>query len=449
MVFNRQKRGKNKCLILGLVILSLCVMSVVPGIAKNVTLRALYHKGHSPLPELYTIIPKYEEMNPGVKIVIDEVPYDQKREKMLLDFVSGTQEYQLLELLTDWIPELVKGGFVEPLQDYIRDDPPEDWPNAWPERLMELQTVGENIYGLPLHDGPIMFVYRKDLFEDPVNKTNFMSQYGYELKPPETWDQFLDMTRFFNKPSEQFWGTVLNAKQGGQQLAYDVILLLNSFGGKMFDDNWKPVFNSQEGIDGVQFYVDLYRKYKVTPPASTTYDVRETTDFYLQGKAAMAWNWTHVAMWGDLPEKSKIVGKAGSGLIPVLKAGMPPVTFGVYWVWSIPKQGQNKDEAYKFIKWSLNRENDKLGAFKGTVACRWSTYTDPEVLAKMPAYATITELLKGKLVSPPRIPEYAEIDDLLSLAASQALVGEKTVKEALDEAARKVEKIVREAGYYK
>jgi hypothetical protein len=38
--------------------------------------------------------------------------------------------------------------------------------------------------------------YRKDLFEDPLNQTDFRARYGYELFPPGTWRQYRDIAEF-------------------------------------------------------------------------------------------------------------------------------------------------------------------------------------------------------------------------------------------------------------
>ena len=37
------------------------------------------------------------------------------------------------------------------------------------------------------------------------------------------------------------------------------------FWWRYFDENWKPIFNSQAGIDGLQYYADLRNKWGVTP----------------------------------------------------------------------------------------------------------------------------------------------------------------------------------------
>ena len=76
-------------------------------------------------------------------------------------------------------------------------------------------------------------------------------------------------------------------------------------------------------------------------------------------------------------------------------------------------------------------------------------YRDPEVLAQFPFYANIEKLLSGATRTTPQIPEYAQVDDIIGVACSKAIAEEMSAKAALDDAAAKVEDLMRKAGYYK
>ncbi len=414
---------------------------------EQIVLRTVVFKGFARVPALEKQIPEYEELT-GIKIEFEEVPFAQLHEKMILDFASQAGNYDFVVPLTDWTTELVRGDYLVPLEDYIKNDPPEDWPNAFPEALLQLQTINGKLYGLPCHDGPVMLYYREDLFNDPDEKKAFQSEYGYKLAPPDTWDQFLDICKFFTRPNEDLWGTCLASKQGGQQLPYDFYMMLWSFGGEVFDSSYHPTFNSQAGIDGLQFYADLRNKWEVTPKASTTYDETENGPFYLNGHAAIMWHWSHIASWAELPDRSKIVGKNGMSLFPVANKSITPTTLSGYWYWSISKASKHQDEAYKLIKWLTNKKNDKIDALNGTIACRFSTYHDPEILEQFPFYTSIEATLESGTKSIPQIPEYAQVDDIIGVACSKVIAEELNAKEALDDAAKKIEELMEKAGYY-
>ncbi len=442
------KRITHKCIIIGLVLSLVLIFTLAVQGADKPVLRTLVFQGWARTPSLQKQVEEYEKLT-GIKVEIEEVPFSQFHEKMIIDFASKAGTYDFIGTLTDWFSELVRGEYIIPIDDYIKNDPPEDWPNTFPQALLNLQSKDGKLYGFPTHDGPIMLYYRKDLFEDPKEKEAFKEKYGYELQPPKTWAQFLDMAIFFNRPDQNLNGTVIAAKQGGQQLAYDFYLMLWSFGGDIFDENWKPIFNSQAGVDGLQYYTDLRNKWGVTPKASTTYDETESGPIYLEGRAALMWHWSHIASWSEMEDRSKIIGKNGYTVFPVADPSIPHTTLDIHWFLAISSASKNQDEAYKLIKWLCNKENDKEAAFMGTVACRLSTFHDPEVLAKFPFYSGIEEALSGEAKTTPQIAEYAQVDDLIGIACSKVIAGEKTAKEALDEAAKQVEELMAKAGYYK
>jgi multiple sugar transport system substrate-binding protein len=150
-----------------------------------------------------------------------------------------------------------------------------------------------------------------------------------------------------------------------------------------------------------------------------------------------------------MPDRSKIVGKNGYTLLPVARSGMPHTTLSIYWFWAVSSASKHKEETYKFVKWLTNMRNDKMDAQMGTIACRLSTYHDPEILAQFPFYTNIENLLKGVTKTTPQIPEYAQVDDIIGVACSKVIAGELSAKVALDAAAKKVEELMKSSGYIK
>ena len=67
-------------------------------------------------------------------------------------------------------------------------------------------------------DGDVhTYTYRIDLFENPDNQKAFKAKYGYDLAPPKTWKQYLDIAEFFQQPDKGLWGTAEAFRRGGQQ----------------------------------------------------------------------------------------------------------------------------------------------------------------------------------------------------------------------------------------
>jgi len=395
---------------------------------------------------------RFMEENPDIEVNITWVDYASLHEKMMTELVGGTGRYDVMAAITDFMPEFIGGGYLEPLDSLIEKDPPEGWPDDFPDSLLRYQkdTDGK-IYGLPWWDGPVMFYYRKDLFENPQEKENFQKEYGYELNPPMTWKEFLDIAQFFTRDTDQngtvdFYGAVQGARQGGQNLVYDVLLMLFTNGIEILDENFKPVFNTEDGAKAIQFYADLMNKYKVSPQASTTYDVPESGDFFLNGNCAMHWNWAHIAGFAEDPEKSKIVGNCGYSLMPKGENGSNKSLIS-YWTYAIPKASKNKEATYKYIKFITSKEMDKLMVEYYGQPVRLSTWNDPGFVEKYPFFPWIAKTHEDIGVVP-QVPEFTQINDVLQIAASKVIAQQTDAKTALDEAAQMIEQIMREQGYY-
>lgn len=354
--------------------------------------------------------------------------------------------WDVVLLLTDWLPELMKLGALTRLNDYIQRDPPPDWSHGWSDSLLELQRDDTGgIFALPYHDGPEMFMYRADLFENPAEQSAFAAQFGYPLAVPETWTQFRDMARFFTRPEKGLYGAMIAGLNDGHNNVYDFFLHLWSRGGRLFDAAWKPVFNDEIGREALQFYADLILKDKVCPPKTLDYDSVASGVAYASGEAAMMWNWCGFSAIAELPP-SKIIGQNRLGLVPRGDRGTHS-TLNIYWVIGIPAGSAQKELAYQFLRHCATPEMDKITAASGGTGVRRSTWRDPDIQAQFPYYR-VMEAAHENAKSPPRIPEYPAINEVLNQMQHAVVTEAKSVEQALDDAAREVESIMRAAGYY-
>jgi multiple sugar transport system substrate-binding protein len=116
----------------------------------------------------------------------------------------------LLMVVTDWLPALIATGKILPLDEFFAELPPEGWPEAWHPALRELQRGPDGrTYGVPYHVGPQMLLYRADLYEDPAERQGFTDRFGYPLAAPDTWAQYRDQARWFTRPADGRYGTII------------------------------------------------------------------------------------------------------------------------------------------------------------------------------------------------------------------------------------------------
>ncbi len=352
----------------------------------------------------------------------------------------------LLLCCTDWLPQVIARGGLTPLDPYLASNPPQDWPEGWHPAMRALNGDGQAVYGLPWHDGPEVLHYRKDLFEDPLERENYRTQYGRELRPPKTWSEFVDVAKFFTRPELGVWGCCEAAYTDGHNNVYDFLIQLWSRGGALWTDEFKPTFHDAIGQEALQFYYDLFHTHKVASPECLNLGSVECGDYYAAGNAAMSWNWCGFAAVAEMPEYSKIVGKNACTALP---AGDGPgglaVSLNIYWVLAIPSSSANKDLAYEFVRHIAAPHLDKITSMVGANGTRLSTWRDPEVRAKYPYYGIIEEVHAGTRTLP-AIPEYPAINEAISRAVHAALHDEKSIAQALADAAREAEDILRGSG---
>ena len=58
-------------------------------------------------------------------------------------------EYDLMNVVTDWFPEIIDNNLAVNLNEFIINNPIDGWPDAWPKSLMSLQEDNGNFYGIP------------------------------------------------------------------------------------------------------------------------------------------------------------------------------------------------------------------------------------------------------------------------------------------------------------
>lgn len=118
------------------------------------------------------------------------------------------------------------------------------------------------------------------------------------------------------------------------------------------------------------------------------------------------------------------------------------------WSMGIPKNAPRKKEALEFIKWALSREA-KIGFAKaGGIAVREDALTGPELLEDPKDRWFLAELESSKLGQlRPQMEHWVEVQDVIVPYLHKAFAGEMSLVDALNEAARLVEKLLDAEGY--
>lgn len=320
-------------------------------------------------------------------------------------------DHDLLLLITDWLPALIEQEALLPLDTAFADQAPEGWPDAWAPALRELQQGPDGrTYGVAYHDGPIMCLYRTDLYADPTEQAGFSERFGYPLEPPATWTQMRDQAVWFTRPDDGLWGTILAGYPDEHNNVYDFLTQLWSRGGELVVDGSSGL-DSQQARDAIAFVDDLWHGVKVVDPAAAGWDSVASGVHFAAGEAAMMVNWCGFASV-SADEASPTHGKVGCSPVPGHDGeGGSAVTMNAYWVLAVPAGAPDPDRSIELLRRLTTHEMDVVTAVSGGSATRRDSWDDDTVQALAPYYEQLESAHRGSRSVPvdPRWPAMAGI----------------------------------------
>lgn len=359
------------------------------------------------------------ENNLSMEAELVALELDELYEETITNKGLQNGNWDIAHINTDWIFDAVNVQAVENLSPFIAQNPPQDFPDGWHKSLLHLQQINDTIYGLPFHDGPECLIFRKDLFEDTSEKENFKKQYGYELQPPKTWEQFTEIATFFNRPEQNLYGCVFANYPDGHNMVFDFCLQLWAHGGSLLNSENQIDINTREAIKALDFYRTIVKNKKMTHPYSEDFGSVEAGMAFAKGEASMAINWFGFASMCEVIEGSLVKGKVDIAEIPHDK-NCNSASLNVYWLYTIGSGSRNKELAYNFLKFATTPASDKLLTNEGGIGCRKSTWNDAEINKTIPYYHKLGMLHENALTLP-QIPVWHKVAALIDGMVLQAI----------------------------
>ena len=348
-------------------------------------------------------------------------------------------DFDVAFIVTDWIAEAVTGQHLIDLQLFLRDLPPDNYPNGWDNSLLHFQTYGDEVYGLPYHDGQKCLIYRKDLLNNPEEDAAYEKRYGYPLKVPQTWGEFKEVAQYFNRPENGFSGAVFIANQDGYNTICDFFLHFWSSGGVLYDRYGEFNLN-QPLVEGtLSFYRDFVNDSSVMNSNTRMLDAVESGRVFAKGEAAMMINWFSCAAQCESLPESKVKGKVGVTYLPH-DTSMRGITLNVYWVLGIASGCRNKDLAYRFIRHCVSKKMDRLLTLEGGNGSRLSTWQDEQLNQIIPYYRKL-EKLQNNARDLPRHPKWIQLAAIIDDIMKGAINTNRPVANIVKDAQKRVEEI--------
>src|SRR5277367_3723906 len=198
-------------------------------------------------------IAAYRQLHPAIDIEVVSFDLRGLEDAMLGSNGLRVGGWDLAIFPTDWIGAAVGAGALEHLDPWIEASPLSGWPEGWPASLREPLRRRDGFYCIPWHDGPECLIYRKDLFEDACERDAFAKQFGRQLAPPQTWQEFHETARFFTRPSQGMYGTLFAAYPDGHNTLYDLVLQVWSRGGELYTSEGLPMLASSQVVEALDY----------------------------------------------------------------------------------------------------------------------------------------------------------------------------------------------------
>lgn len=254
------------------------------------------------------------------------------------------------EIASTWMPQQVNSdgwmdleeAGVELPEDQIYDSP------------MEIGKYDGVTAGFPWFWGPRGHVYYEGLFEEA----------GVD-GPPSSWDEMISDAQTYNQKAQEWKDQGYNQRRlfgipGANNWAvvqYYMMFVWQN-GGEMLSDG-EAAFNSDAGVEALNFYKNLAGEHQISPRASVEWNGPARNNAFKSQRIASTWQGLRVANQIDNPNETLGVGKPPAG-----PNGESSTFFGVN-LMGIHPWTEKTDAAATFIEY-LMQPDVNAGLAKGS-----------------------------------------------------------------------------------
>ena len=374
----------------------------------------------------------FEKENPGIKLKpIYSGSYQESIAKALTSMKSGDPPVMSILLSTDMFT-LVDEDAIVPFDELLKTADDRAWLKGFYPGFMENSQTGGKTWGIPFQRSTIVLYWNKEMFKEAGLDPN---------RPPASWKEQLDYAQKLTKRDASGkvtqWG--LQIPSSGfpywlfQALAIqNGVNLMNSAGTETYYD--RP-----EVIEALGYWVDLARKHRVHPEGIVEWGT--TPRDFFERKMAMMWTTT-----GNLTNvKNNAKFDFGVAMLPAGKQRGSPTGGGNFYIFKKSTPAQ-RDAAMKFIKWVTQPARAaQWGIDTGYVAVSPAAFDTPvmkKYVADFPPAAVARDQLphaKAELST----HDNQRVTKALNDGLQAALTGTKTPEQALRDAQREAERLLK------
>ncbi len=341
--------------------------------------------------------------------------------------IAGGNAPEVAIIHMTYIPVLAPKGALRPLDELIKKYaiPGDDFLDVpWKRSFYDGKQ-----YGVPLDVHPMIYLYNKKV----MGAAGLLGADGRFQAPAnlEGWLKVLDTVKAKTKASAYCFA----ANSVGIYREWFGYLYQNG-GTFLTADNKKAAFNGPEGVQALKLLQDFIYKYKYTPENLTnaqTFAMFKNNEIGGEG----------YGVWRTGAYEKEQGVEFGTTFFPVF--GKQPAFWANSHVFALPQQKQTNSQkiaaSMQFINWMTN--NTIMWTKAGHVPSRKSVINSKEYqsLSNRPFSSDISMLANVKYA--PAISTLDEVEKYVIEAVQAALIAKKDPKQALDDAAQKVNGVLK------
>lgn len=344
----------------------------------------------------------------NVRIKLQAVPYDPFVDKISITVPRG-QGPDLFIFAHNMIGNWAEKKVLEPMSGHV---PPEVLKQYLPQSVKAM-VYRKNLYGLPLAFKSLVMFYNKKLLPEP----------------PDTMEALVEALEKVQASHEETYGLLYEA--GG---LYQHAIWIHAFGGRIFDDQHKPAFDTPEQVAALEYARTLAKEHKIVPSGISGALI---TGFFNDGKAAVSFNgpWFRGELNPDLDY--------GVATIPTVDGKIPKPLLGIEAIF-VTTSSKHKEAAYKAAMYLAGKESAQVRMEMGQQpvahkeVLEAGSKKDPsmEVFARQADNAVLMDAS----------PEMQLLWTSADIAINGAVFGDKPAKDALEKAQAKMEEDISKRG---
>jgi multiple sugar transport system substrate-binding protein len=279
----------------------------------------------------------------GIKVNAEATPEQQQRQKTTIELSSGKPSFDVVHLSYHVQKrQFEKGGWLADISGFLKD------PSLTDPSLTESDFAEAGLtFAKDSNGGLRSLPFSVDYWIVYWNKTLFEKK---GLSYPANFDDMAQAAEALTDPSAKTYGFVARGLKNANTPVWTTLML--GHGTTPLGPDGKLRTTSDEAIAAAKLYQRLMTK--SAPPGVSGFNWAESQSAFLQGKIGMWLDGVGFAPPIENPEKSRVVGQVGYGIMPKGPKAQAAATTGDGI--GVVAASTKKEAAYLFCQWVISHE---------------------------------------------------------------------------------------------